>query len=91
MDRRKLLANLGAVSCFALPYQAQAQYLNKPVRLILHFPAGGLADAVCRVLSIPLAQQLGQPVLVEKLHPQNYPRLGLIAPFPLRSLPVSTL
>ena len=32
MDRRKLLA-LGAVSCFALPYQAKAQYLKKKVKI----------------------------------------------------------
>ncbi len=44
---------------------AQGQYPNKPIRLILQFPAGGLADAVCRVLAPPLSQQLGQPILVE--------------------------
>ena len=29
MDRRQMLANLGAVSCFALPFQAKAAYLTK--------------------------------------------------------------
>jgi L-alanine-DL-glutamate epimerase-like enolase superfamily enzyme len=33
MDRRTLLANLGAVSCFALPFQARAQYLKKKVKI----------------------------------------------------------
>ena len=33
MDRRKLLAALGATSCFALPFQAQAQYLKKKVKI----------------------------------------------------------
>ena len=33
MDRRQLLAGLGAVSCFALPYQAKAQYLKKKVKI----------------------------------------------------------
>jgi L-alanine-DL-glutamate epimerase-like enolase superfamily enzyme len=33
MDRRQLLANLGAVSCFALPFQAQAQALRKKVKI----------------------------------------------------------
>ena len=33
MNRRQLLAHLGAVSCFALPYQAQAQYLRKKVKI----------------------------------------------------------
>jgi tripartite-type tricarboxylate transporter receptor subunit TctC len=44
---------------------AQGQYPNKPIRLVLHFPAGGLADAVCRILAPPMSQQLGQPVLVD--------------------------
>ncbi|HXB51219.1 MAG TPA: mandelate racemase/muconate lactonizing enzyme family protein [Rhizomicrobium sp.] len=33
MDRRQLLAQLGAVSCFALPFQAQAQGLRKKVKI----------------------------------------------------------
>ena len=33
MDRRQLLANLGAVSCFALPFQAKAAYLTKKVKI----------------------------------------------------------
>src|ERR1700743_2046345 len=33
MDRRQLLARLGAVSCFALPFQAQAQGLRKKVKI----------------------------------------------------------
>src|ERR1044072_9645297 len=33
MDRRQLLANLGAVSCFSLPFQAKAQYLKKKVKI----------------------------------------------------------
>ena len=54
-----------AVLALATGGPAQAQYPNKPVRLVLQFPAGGLADAVCRVLVNPLTQQLGQPILVE--------------------------
>jgi L-alanine-DL-glutamate epimerase-like enolase superfamily enzyme len=33
MDRRQLLARLGAVSCFALPFQAKAQALRKKVKI----------------------------------------------------------
>ena len=33
MDRRQLLAQLGAVSCFALPFQAKAQALRKKVKI----------------------------------------------------------
>ncbi|HEU0095628.1 MAG TPA: hypothetical protein VFQ52_04185, partial [Rhizomicrobium sp.] len=33
MDRRTLLANMGAASCFALPFQARAQSLHKKVKI----------------------------------------------------------
>jgi L-alanine-DL-glutamate epimerase-like enolase superfamily enzyme len=33
MDRRQLLARLGAVSCFALPFQAKAQALRRKVKI----------------------------------------------------------
>jgi L-alanine-DL-glutamate epimerase-like enolase superfamily enzyme len=33
MDRRQLLARLGAMSCFALPYQAAAQALRRKVKI----------------------------------------------------------
>ena len=53
------------VAMGALPLGAYAQYPNKPVRIVLQFPAGGLADTVIRALAIPLQQSLGQTVIVE--------------------------
>ena len=58
---RRLLVLL--VAC--APLAAQAQYPNKPVRIVLQFPAGGLADTVIRVLANPLSQSLGQPVVID--------------------------
>ena len=65
----KYLTATGAVAFAAFVMasgaSAQGQFPNKPVRIVLQFPAGGLADAVCRIIAPPLSQQLGQPVLVD--------------------------
>src|SRR5688500_14218647 len=44
---------------------AQADYPNKPVRLVVSFAAGGISDVRARALAIPLGRQLGQQVIVE--------------------------
>jgi tripartite-type tricarboxylate transporter receptor subunit TctC len=49
----------------SIPLFAQAQYPTKPIRLVLPFPAGGVADAVARIIGQRLSQTLGQPVVVD--------------------------
>jgi len=44
---------------------AEAQYPSKPVRVVIHFPAGGSTDLVARVLSQALTESMGQPFVVE--------------------------
>ena len=45
---------------------ASAQtYPNRPVHLIVGFAPGGSTDVFARALAIPMAKELGQPVIVE--------------------------
>ena len=47
------------------PTLAIGQYPSKPVRVVIHFPAGGSTDLVTRVLSQALTESMGQPFVVE--------------------------
>jgi tripartite-type tricarboxylate transporter receptor subunit TctC/uncharacterized protein YceH (UPF0502 family) len=44
---------------------AQADYPNRPLRLIVTVPPGGAADFIARLVGGKLSESLGQPVVVE--------------------------
>ena len=44
---------------------AQDAYPTKPIRIIVAYPAGGANDIVARTIGQELAQDLGQPVVIE--------------------------
>jgi len=44
---------------------AQGSYPERPVRIIVPFPAGGPADALARIVGERLAQSLGKPFVIE--------------------------
>lgn len=64
MKRRSFLTASVAATAFATPAFAQT-YPNKPVRMLVPFPAGGATDVLARALSIKLGEKLGQNVVVE--------------------------
>jgi tripartite-type tricarboxylate transporter receptor subunit TctC len=66
--RGDLLAAL-AVTCFALAPAAfaQAKWPDRPVKLILPFGAGGVADVTARILADKLSDKLGQRVFIENM------------------------
>ena len=43
----------------------QADFPNRPVRIVVPFPAGGSADAMPRLISARLSEKWGQPVIVD--------------------------
>jgi tripartite-type tricarboxylate transporter receptor subunit TctC len=63
-------ALLAAVLCvgsalhLTSPAHAQA-YPNRPIRMVVPFPAGGPTDAMARIISDRLGIVLGQTVVVE--------------------------
>jgi tripartite-type tricarboxylate transporter receptor subunit TctC len=66
MHRRTVLVGAMAAASSLLIGSAAAQtFPVKPLRLIVPFGAGSSTDIVARIIAAPLAQALGQPVIVE--------------------------
>ncbi len=67
--RRLIFSIIVAVSLFAFAVaispEAKAAYPDKPIRMIVPFPAGGNADIVARSISNELSKNLGVPVVIE--------------------------
>ncbi|VFR34062.1 Tricarboxylate transport protein TctC [plant metagenome] len=68
-DRRTLLKVCAAAALTASVFFGAAvaadNYPNKPIRLVVPFPAGGTTDLVGRLYADKLGQALGQTVVVE--------------------------
>jgi tripartite-type tricarboxylate transporter receptor subunit TctC len=61
-----LAAIVAAVAAGAIaPTIARAEYPERPVIMIVCFPAGGGTDIAARLISVPLGEALGKPVIVE--------------------------
>ncbi len=62
ISRRALLAAPALLPTLA---RAQAPWPDRPVRIVVAFPAGTVTDTLIRHLSEPLSRELGQPVIVD--------------------------
>lgn len=68
MNRSKSVAlALAALAALVLPFSASAQtdYPNKAITFIVPYPAGGLNDAIVRVIGERMSALLGKPVLID--------------------------
>jgi tripartite-type tricarboxylate transporter receptor subunit TctC len=62
MRRRSFLA-LPALA--VLPARAQDAFPSRPIRMVVPFPAGGATDVWARIVAAPMAERLGQPIVID--------------------------
>ena len=66
ITRRTAWLGLAAMILVLVP-QAQAAWPEKPIKFVLPFGAGGVADVTARILADKLSQKLNQRVVVENM------------------------
>ena len=59
------LRRILALAACALAFTAQAQYPNKPIKIVVPWPPGGAVDTIGRLIADNITGQLGQPVIVD--------------------------
>ena len=63
--RRRSALQLLAAGAASVAFPAFAAWPDKPIKLVVTFPAGGASDIVARVMGEQLARKLGVPVVIE--------------------------
>ena len=56
---------LAGLALAAIAASAAAQFPNKPIKLIVPFPAGSATDTISRILGNSVSQSIGQTIVVE--------------------------
>ena len=66
--RRFLYLAAGAAAMPVVSRSAWAQtYPNRPITMIVPFPAGGGADVIARIMAEQMRKPLGQPIIIENI------------------------
>jgi len=60
-----VVAGLAALPALSVSGLAQASYPERPVRVVVGFPAGGVGDITARLIGQRLSERLGQPFIIE--------------------------
>ena len=75
MNRNRRMALAGVLAAIGTPWlAAQGGWPTKPIRIVVPFGPGGIADLTARAVGQKLGEQLGQSVVVE-----NRPGAGGVA------------
>src|SRR5437868_5618455 len=61
----RLLAFIFALTLLGAPSFVAAAYPERPVTIVVPFAPGGANDVVVRAIQQPLAEALGQPIVIE--------------------------
>ena len=64
MLRKLIIMAIAALAAPAAAF-AQSDWPTEPIHAIVPFPSGGQADIVTRIIAEPVAEILGQPIIVE--------------------------
>jgi len=84
MNLTRIIASLVLSLSFLTGANAQSDYPNKPIKLIVGFAPGGGSDFIARMVAVKMSKILGQPIIID-----NKPGAGgnLAAEMALRSAP----
>ncbi|WP_258130319.1 Bug family tripartite tricarboxylate transporter substrate binding protein [Achromobacter anxifer] len=67
----RTIAALAMAGILAGTGSAGAAYPDKPLRVVVPYTAGGVSDAVARLVTRKLSDEIGQPIVVENLGGAN--------------------
>lgn len=65
MSARRPIIRILATLCFAAALPLKAEYPDKPFKMIVPWPPGGVTDTLARYAADQLSRNVGQPVVVD--------------------------